>query len=156
MSLRRQVLDHVMASQTPVTSKQLADKLGARVENVASVLTELWKCKSLKRKSIDREHGRGGRFYEYIHQSKKLDGFESLVLPLAKRASKKSARIDQPVTTASLPQASTIIATVTLPVNGRSITFTVREARQLYEQLSALFIGVGAIQGTGHVAHTAA
>lgn len=143
MSVRARVLELVELSPTPITSKQIADALNVRIETVASVLTEAWKAKLVKRRGAERDGERGGRLYEYVHGTATLDGFESLVLPLAKKTARRKAR----VTTASLPQAETIVATVSVPVAGKSVTFTVREARQLHEQLSALF---------GHVAHPAA
>lgn len=157
MSIRTKMLELIEASPHPITSKQIAETLNVRIETVASALTDLWKSKAVKRRGTEREGERGGRLYEYVHSSSTLEGFESLVLPLAKKAGKKTAKHRERVTTsAMLPQATTIIATVSIPVNGKALTLTVREARQLYEQLSALFIGVGAIQGAGHVAHQAA
>lgn len=140
MSIRTKMLELIEASPHPITSKQIAETLNVRIETVASALTDLWKSKAVKRRGTERDGERGGRLYEYIHSSSTLEGFESLVLPLAKKTARRKAR----VTTASLPQAETIVATVSVPVAGKSVTFTVREARQLHEQLSALF---------GHVAH---
>ncbi len=143
MSIRTKVLELVEASPTPITSKQIADALKVRIETVASVLTDAWKAKRVKRRGVEREGERGGRLYEYVHGTATLNGFESLVLPLSKKTARRKTR----VTTAPLPQAETIVATVSVPVSGKSVTFTVREARQLHEQLSALF---------GHVAHPSA
>lgn len=163
MSQRTQVMEMLEASSTPVTSKQISEMLGIRIETVASTLTELWKSKKVKRRAIVR-NGERGRLYEYVKATSDLEGFESLVLPLsAKKSVKKKKRaqatllpVIEQFTSHDLPQASTIVATLTIPVNGRSLTLTTREARQLYEQLSALFIGVGPQIGQTYVAHPAA
>ena len=143
MTVRAEVLELVETSLTPITSKQIADALGIRIETVASVLTEAWKAKLVKRRGVEREGERGGRIYEYVHASSSLDGFESLVLPLAKKNTRRKAR----VATTPAAKVETCAAMVSVPVAGKSVTFTFREARQLHEQLSALF---------GHVAHQAA
>ncbi len=143
MSTRMKVLEMIQQSPTPITSKQIADALGVRIETVASALTDLWKTKGVKRRSIDRDNERGGRFYEYVHSDSTLPGFESLVLPLAKKTSKRKKRAEGE-RLAELPQATTLSPTISFPVSGKTVSFTIREARQLHEQLSSLF---------GHVAH---
>lgn len=143
MSTRMKVLEMIQQSQTPITSKQIAEALGVRIETVASALTDLWKTKGVKRRSIDRDNERGGRLYEYVHSSSTLEGFESLVLPLAKKTHKRKKRAEGE-RLAELPQATTLSPTISFPVSGKTVSFTIREARQLHEQLSSLF---------GHVAH---
>jgi predicted transcriptional regulator len=143
MSIRLKVLELIQQSQTPITSKQIAEALGVRIETVASALTDLWKTKGVKRRSIDRDNERGGRLYEYVHSNSTLEGFESLVLPLAKKTHKRKKRTEGE-RLAELPQATTLSPTISFPVSGKTVSFTIREARQLHEQLSSLF---------GHVAH---
>jgi hypothetical protein len=146
MSTRMKVLEMIQQSPTPITSKQIADALGVRIETVASALTDLWKTKGVKRRSIDRDNERGGRLYEYVHSGSTLEGFESLVIPLAKKTYKRKKRAEGE-RLAELPQATTLSPTISFPVSGKTVSFTIREARQLHEQLSSLF---------GRVAHSAA
>lgn len=149
MSTRTKMLELIEASSQPITSKQIAETLNIRIETVASTLTALWKSKVVKRRGTERNGERGGRLYEYVHSSSNLEGFESLVLPLAKKtgkkkpARKKSKPIsEQTVETPEKPISETVIPVteplITIPVGRRALTLTTYEVKVLYAHLDRL------------------
>jgi len=168
MSTRTKMLELIEASSQPITSKQIAETLNIRIETVASNLTELWKSKTVKRRVTERNDERG-RLYEYVHSSSNLEGFESLVLPLAKKTGKKkSARkkskpiSEQTVETPKKPISETVIPVteplITIPVGRRALTLTTYEVKVLYAHLDRLMftlqedVSDGALKALGWAA----
>ena len=147
MSISTKMLELIEASPQPITSKQIAETLNVRIETVASALTDLWKSKAVKRRGTERDGERGGRLYEYVHSSSNLEGFESLVLPLAKKTGKKKSaqkksKPTQTVETPGKPISETVIPVteplITIPIGRRALTLTMYEVKVLHTHLDRL------------------